>query len=144
MALEASSGNDAPLPRIRVSLREEKLPSGTEVYVLRVVDPARVRFRWKSQGAPVAWLERREMVRYIARDTYLSLKAEETYENETGRSVHTTRELVETDVGDVAPDGSDPFVLSIPAGTPVRRQSAVEQLTAVAAVLGQISETRTR
>lgn len=144
IALNASTESHGPLPRVMVSLREETLPQGTAVYAVRIVDPARVRFRWKSEGAPVAWLERRETVRYIARDTYLSLKAEETYDTEDGRRVHQVRELVETRIVESGSGGIDPFVLTVPDGTPVRRQSAREQLSAVAAVLGQIPAKLTR
>lgn len=138
LALETSVERNSPLPRIMVSLRQETLPSGVLVHAVRIVDPARVRFRWRSEGPPVVWLERRETVRYIARDTYLSLKAEETYGTEDGRRVFTTRELLETRIGEPGADGIDPFVLTVPEGTPVRRQSATEQLSAVARLLRQI------
>jgi hypothetical protein len=144
IALETSTEQDAPLPRVMVSLREETLPSGTQVYAVRIVDPARVRFRWKSVGPPMAWLEWRETVRYIARDTYLSLKAEEIYENEQGRRVFTTRELIDTRIVEHSGDDGDPFVLAVPDDTPVRRQSASEQLAAVAAVLQHVSPRLTR
>lgn len=138
IALETSTERSASLSRIVVSLREETLPSSVAVYAVRIVDPARVRFRWKSEGAPAAWLEWRETVRYIARDTYLSLKAEETYQTENGRRVFQTRELLETRIVEAGADNVDPFLLTVPEGTPVRRQSASEQLSAVAAVLGRI------
>ncbi len=144
IAVETRTEGDSPLPRIMVSLREEKLPSGVAVYAVRIVDPASVRFRWKSVGPPQAWLEWRETVRYIARDTYLSLKAEETYRNENGRRVRTTRELLETQILESGADRSSPFDIDVPRQTPTRRQSAREQLAAVAAVLARIPETSTR
>ena len=144
IALETSTEHDGPLPRVMVSLREETLPHGVGVYAVRIVDPARVRFRWKSEGAPTAWLEWRETVRYIARDTYLSLKAEETYETEDGRRVFQTRELLETRIVEAGADNVDPFLITVPEGTPVRQQSASEQLSAVAAVLGRIPAKLTR
>ena len=144
IALETSTEQNAPLPRVMVSLREETLPHGVGVYAVRIVDPARVRFRWKSEGAPVAWLESRETVRYIARDTYLSLKAEEAYETEDGRRVFQTRELLETRIVEAGAYSADPFLLTVPEGTPVRRQSASEQLSAVMTVLRRIPATLTR
>jgi hypothetical protein len=136
--LETSSEWNGPLPRITVSLREATLPTGTPVYVVRIVDPVRVEFRWKSNGPPVAWMERRETLRYIARDTHLSLKAEDTYYIEDGRRVVTTRELLETRVAEAGADAVDRFVLKVPDGTPVRQQSAREQLSAVSTVLRRI------
>jgi hypothetical protein len=135
IALQTSTERRDALPRIMVSLREETLPTGTDVYAVRIVDPARVRFRWKSRGAPAAWLEWRETVRYIARDTYLSLGAEETYQTENGHRMFQTRELLETRIVERDAIGVDPFLLSVPKGTPVRRQLAADQLSAVAAVL---------
>ena len=144
IVLESSTERNAALPRVVVSLREETLPSGTEVYAVRIVDPARVQFLWRSEGAPVAWLQWHETVRYIARDTYLTLKAEETYQNENGRRVVTTRELLETRIVENSATSVDPFVLTVPEGTPVRRQSAVDQLSAVAAVMARIPEKLSR
>jgi hypothetical protein len=135
IALETSTETNASLPRVMVSLREERLASGVDVYAVRIVDPARVRFRWRSEGAPTAWLEWRETVRYIARDTYLSLRAEETYETENGHRIYSTRELLETRILERGAIHMDPFDLTVPEGTPVRRQSAREQLSAVAGVL---------
>jgi hypothetical protein len=140
IALEAGAERGPLLPRIIVSLREETLPTGTEVYAVRIVDPARVRFRWTSEGPPVARVEWRQSVRYIARDTYLSLKAEETTEDERGRRVITTRELVDTHILERDGVSADPFALAVPEGTPARRQSASEQLSAVAAVLARMPE----
>ena len=135
IALQTSTERNDALPRVIVSLREETLPTGTQVYAVRIVDPARVRFRWKSQSTPAAWLEWRETVRYIARDTYLSLRAEETYQNENGRQVFQTRELLETRIVERDAIGGDPFALSVPQGTPVRRQVAADLLSAIAATL---------
>ena len=84
---------------------------------------------------PSAWLEWRETVRYIARDTYLSLKAEETFQNENGRRVFQTRELLETRIVERDAIGVDPFLLSVPQGTPVRRQVYADLLSVIAAVL---------
>ena len=89
----------------------------------------------EKSDTPAAWLEWRETVRYIARDTYLSLRAEETYQNENGRQVFQTRELLETRIVERDAIGGDPFALSVPQGTPVRRQVAADLLSAIAATL---------
>jgi hypothetical protein len=135
LMLESGTETRAPLLRIMVSLQDEILPSGLLVYALRILDPARVRFRWKREGPPVAWLEHRKTVRYIARDTYLSLKSEDTFEMQDGRLVFSTRELLETRIVEPSAVTVDPFVVTVPEETPVRRQSASEQLAAVARVL---------
>jgi hypothetical protein len=135
LALETSTEQDAPLPRVMLSLREETLVTGVPVYAVRIFDPARVRFRWRSAGPPHVWLEQRETIRYIARDTNLSLRSEERYDTEGGRHVFATRELLETRIIEAGAVSSDPFALIVPEGTPVRQQSATEQLRAVAHAL---------
>lgn len=142
--LENADERAAALPRVIVSSRAETLESGVDVYAVRVVDPARVRFRWKSQGPPVVWLERRETVRYIARDTFLTVRAEDTFESPGGQRTHVTRHLLETRIVDHDVVDGDPFAISVPHGTPVRQQSAEEQLSAVAAALGRIGHELTR
>lgn len=142
--LENDDGRPAALPRVIVSLRPETLEPGIEVYAVRAIDPARVRFRWKSQGSPVVWLERIETVRYIARDTYLTVRAEETHDSPSGQRTHVVRRLLETRIVDRDAVEDDPFAISVPRGIPVRRQSADEQLSAVAAVLGRLGREQSR
>lgn len=129
------------LPRTMLSLDATDLVGDVQVYRVRMIDPVRVRFRWRSSGPPVVWLARLETVRSISRDTYLGVRAEETYDFEDGRHIVTTRELVEAQVIDAfALRGrDDPFTLGAPAGVPVRRQSAVEHLSEVARALERVA-----
>ena len=120
------------LPRIVLSLDRGGSLNGSPVYGVRVVDPAWIDFNWRSGGPPLVRLARLETVRFIDRDSYLSVKTEETLRFEDGRQRFTTRELVETKAVSPSESPLDPFKLEIPAGTPVQRQSAVQQLTGVA------------
>lgn len=136
--VEKDDERTAAWPRAITSLQSERLESGVDVYAVRVIDPARVRFRWKSQGPPVVWLERRETVRYIARDTFLTVRTEDTYDSPDGQRTRVVRHLLEARVVDRDAVDGDPFALDVPRGTPVRTQSAEEQLSAVAAALGRV------
>jgi hypothetical protein len=135
--LDVDGGSDA-LPRMRLSLEDAVLAEGARVYKVRVVDPVRVRFRWKSNGPPVAWLERRVTTRFISHDSYLTVGSEELQQFEDGRQVFRSSQLVETHTIKVT-DGPSPFDLEVPKNTPVRRQSAFEQLSAVARVVARAS-----
>lgn len=137
--LENDGGMAVALPRVIVSLGTETLASGINVYAVRMIDPARVRFRWTNEGPPRAWVERRETIRYIARDTYLNVRAEETHEAPSGQRTTILRELIETRIVEREAAGVDPFAINVPATTPVRRQSALEHLSAVAEVLSRIN-----
>ncbi len=137
--LENAGGMEVALPRVILSLGTETLASGINVYAVRMIDPARVRFRWTSEGPPTAWVERRETIRYIARDTYLNVRAEETHEGPNGKRTTITRELVETRIVEREAGAVDPFTIDALPTAPVRWQSALEHLSAVAAVLSQIN-----
>jgi hypothetical protein len=121
----------APLPRVRLSLDDSDLGGQPDLYKVRSVDAVRIQFRWKSAGPTAVWLERQETVRYIAKDTYLTVKSEERAEDERGRTVNTTRELVQTQTVDEWADGVSPFELVVPDTVPVRHQSAYEHLSQV-------------
>ena len=137
--LENDGGIAVALPRVIVSLGTQTLSSGIDVYAVRMIDPARVRFRWTSEGSPRAWVERRETIRYIARDTYLNVRAEETHDVPSGQRTTIIRELIETRIVEREAGGVDPFAINVPATTLVRRQSALEHLSAVAEVLSRIN-----
>jgi hypothetical protein len=108
------------------------------VYRVRVKDPASIEFNWRSEGPPRVRLVSAERVRYIARDSYLSVRTEDSLTFEDGRRRFTTRELVETRAIPTADMSLDPFVLEIPEGTPAQRQSAREHLAAVAQAFGRL------
>jgi len=140
--IEHTAGDELILPRTRISLDDSEELAGVPVYKVRVIDPVRVRFRWTIAGPPVVWLERQETVRYISRETYLTLKTEDDHLYESGERVFTTRELIETRISaaDVAREPA--FELDVPAGTPARTQSAFDLLTAVAHALNRVSLNR--
>jgi hypothetical protein len=119
------------LPRMVVSLDRATMAGKDAPYAIRVVDPAWIDFNWRSGGPPLVRLARLETVRYIARNSYLSVKTEETLKFEDGRQRFTTRELVEMRAVTSSDVPVDPFNLEIPAGTPVQRQSAYDQLAGV-------------
>jgi hypothetical protein len=127
----------APLPRVRLSLDDSELLGDRPVHKVRSVDAVRVQFRWRSSGPTAVWLERQETVRYISKDTYLTVKSEEKNEDETGRTITTTRELVQTAIVDEFAGGSSPFDLQVPENVPVRRQSAYEHLSQVIQALNR-------
>jgi len=124
-----------PLLRVMLAFDDTGMLSGMPVYRVQVVDPARVRFRWRSDGPPAVSRSLTDTVRYINRDSYLTLKSVETHEYADGARVVVTRELEEARTIRAADLTSDPFRLEVPAGTPTRRQSASDLLAGVAAVL---------
>jgi len=136
--IETPRYGTSALPRMIVSLDRTTTPNGDALYAVRVVDPAWIDFNWRSGGPPLVRLARLETVRYIARDSYLSSKTEETLRLEDGRQRFTTRELVEMRAMSVADAPLDPFTLEIPAGTPVQRQSAYQQLSGVSTAFGRL------
>lgn len=135
--IEHTAGDASIAPRMRLSLDDSGVLGGAAVYKVRVIDPLRVRFRWTASGPPAVWLEQHETLRYISRDTYLTLKTEDDHRYETGERVSTTRELVETRIAAGGSTRQTAFDLEVPAGTAVRTQSAFEQLAAVAAALNR-------
>ena len=86
----------------------------------------------------------RETIRYISRDTYLTLKTEDDHQYETGERDSTSRELIETRISAAGSAGETVFDLEVPTGTPARAQSASEQLSAVAAALNRVRSTEAR
>jgi hypothetical protein len=129
--VEASREAESELARVVLSFDRSEV-DGTPVYRVRIVDPASIDFNWRSEGPPHVRLARAETVRYIARDSYLSVRSEETLKFEDGRERFTVRQLVEMRAVAAADMSLDPFKLEVPEGTPVQRQSAFEQLSGVA------------
>lgn len=125
----------SPVAPIRLSLDTSSDAEGRTIFRLRVVDPLRVHFRWKIDGPPDAWLATQEVVRYIYADTYLNARTETLEQDEHGRVISSTRELIETRIVNAAAAGVEPFVLQVPSGVPVRRQEALEDLWQVARAL---------
>jgi hypothetical protein len=135
--IDAARQADADPARVVLSFDRAEM-NGTPVYRVRVMDPAAIDFNWRSDGPPRVRLVSAERVRYIARDSYLSMRTEDTLTFEDGRRRFTTRELVETRAIPTANLSLDPFRLEIPEGTPVQRQSAVDHLSAVAQAFGRL------
>ena len=126
------------LPRIVVSSDSTEI-NGTAAYRVRVVDPAAITFNWRSEGPPRVRAGSAEIVRYIARDSYLSVRSDETFQYVDGTTRFTTRELVETRAVNVEGSPLDPFKLDVPEGTPVHLQSAFDQLSGVAAAYATLA-----
>ncbi len=128
------------LPRLVISLAATTTIDGVAAYAVRVVDPASIEFAWRIDGPPTVWLVRREAVRYIARDTYLSIKTEETLLFEDGRTRNITRRLIDMRSVPIADAPADLFAINVPPVTAIRRQSADEQLAGVAAAFGRLPD----
>lgn len=122
------------IPREVLSVDDSVALHGVPVYKVRVHEPVRMPFRWQHQGPPRMWLERAETVKYIARDSFLTLRTEESIEWENGGRKRTVRELVETRTLSLA-EADSPFALHVPDGVIVRRQSAFEHLSQVVRTL---------
>jgi hypothetical protein len=134
--LESGTG---PLPRVVLSFDTSQV-NGTPVYRVQAVDPASIDFNWRSEGPPRVRLAWAKIVRYIARDSYLSVRSEETLKFVDGRTRVTTRELLETRAISTRDLSLDPFKLDVPDGTPVQHQSAFDQLSGVANAYSQLPE----
>jgi hypothetical protein len=128
--IDAARQADADPARVVLSFDLATI-DGTPVYRVRVKDPESIEFNWRSDGPPRVGLVSAERVRYIARDSYLSVRTEDSLTLEDGRRRFTTRELVETRAIQTADLSLDPFKLEIPEGTPAQRQSAFDHLSAV-------------
>ena len=138
--IEAPRHGSSDMPRIVLSFDRSETLNGMPVYRVRVVDPAYIEFNWRSNGPPRVRLACAEIVRYIARDSYLSVRTEETETFEGGRRMFTSKELVETRAVSATGLLLDPFKLEVPVGTPVQQQSAFEQLSGVASAFSHLPE----
>lgn len=129
---------DSPrLPRLSLSVEERTDPNGVAVYAVRLVEPVYVTFRWTASGPPSVYIGRKETVRYIAQETFLTLRSRETVTYDDGTHVVTTYELKETRAARLDELATDPFAFDVPEGTPVRYQSAQEYFDAVVRALAQ-------
>ncbi len=135
--LEAPSRDSGGMPRLILSLDPAGTWQSIPVYRVRVVDPTSIAFNWRSAGPPRVRPVRSEIVRYIARDSFLGVRMEQTDTFEDGRKTVTVKELVETRTVRVADLSLDPFRLEVPDGTPMQRQSAVDLLSGVAGAIRQ-------
>jgi len=130
-ALATREDDESPISPVRVSLEASAALNGRAAYRVRLVEPVRLQFRWRSHGPPLVWLERRESVRYVSAETFLTQKTDEVVHDESGRRIIATREVIETRVVKAPVPGHDPFALEVPDGVPVRHQSATEHLVEV-------------
>jgi hypothetical protein len=136
--LEAPPRDSSGMPRLVLSLDPAGTWQGIPVYRVRVVDPTSVAFNWRSAGPPRVRPVRSEIVRYIARESFLAVRMEQTDTFEDGRKTVTTKQLVETRTVRVADLSLDPFRLEVPDGTPMQRQSALDLLSGVAGAIGRL------
>src|SRR5690606_38082431 len=118
------------MPRVLVSYTPVRL-DGRPVYRVRLFDAAAVTFNWRSTGPSLVRVGQAEIVRYIARDSFLSLRTEQRVLYDDGRQRDSIRELAATEVLSVDELRDDPFHFTVPDGTPVRRQAAHEHLASV-------------
>jgi len=134
-AIFAPSSELSPqLPRVVASFNETQL-NGQDVHRVRLVDSASVTFNWRSVGPSVVRIAQAEVVRFVAKDSMLSVRTEERVEFRDGRRRESIRELEATEILRKTDLRNDPFILDVPPGTPVRWQSAREHLSSVADAL---------
>ncbi len=110
--------------------------NGRRVFRVQYTEPVRVVFRWRSEGPPRTWLSRRDIVRHVDAETFLSLSTESFEEDENGVRVSSRRDLVETRIVKLPlADDDNPFDLKVAPDVPVRQQSAYQHLSQVADAL---------
>ena len=138
-AIFAPSSELSPqLPRVVASFNETQL-NGQEVHRVKLVDSASVTFNWRSVGPSVVRIGQAEIVRFVDKNSMLSVRTEERVVFGDGRRRESIRELEATDILRKSDQRSDPFILDVPPGTPARWQSAHEHLSSVADALGALS-----
>lgn len=141
-AIFSTSSDTAPeLPRVLASFDDGVVLDGQPVYRVRLLDSTAVTFNWRSAGPSEVRLAASEIVRYISKADHLSFRTEERVVFEDGRTRQSIRELETTEVLSRSSLLTDPFILNIPPGTPVRWQSAQEHLAAVADALERATRT---
>lgn len=141
-AIFSTSSDTAPeMPRVLASFDDGVILDGQPVDRVRLLDSTAVTFNWRSTGPSEVRLAQSEIVRYISKTDHLSFRTEERVVFEDGRTRQSIRELETTGVLAHSDLPTDPFILNIPPGTPVRWQSAREHLTAVAEALERSTRT---
>lgn len=137
--IEAPGDGVVQLPRALVSSDLQVL-NGAPVFRVKLVAPGSITFNWRNDGPPRVRLTAAEILRYVGRDDYLTVRTDETDSIEDGTVRTRSRELVETRVVDPATLATDPFELRIPEGTKVQQQSAFEQLQGVADAMQRLPQ----
>ncbi len=129
-----------PISPLRASAVEVE-EDGRRVFRVRYTEPVRVVFRWRSEGPPRTWLSRRDIVRHVDAETFLSLSTESFEEDEHGVRISSRRDLVETRIVKLPlADDDNPFDLKVAPDVPVRQQSAYQHLSQVADALKRAPE----
>lgn len=137
VALHSQMPDTSKIPRAVLSLDTSLIGGGARVRRVRILDPMQVRLTWRSRKARQA---RVETVRYIAEDSYLSLRAEERVAFESGLQVSMTWEMIETRIEKKDTAGwENPFELDVLPGTPVRRHSPLEVLSSYGEALQRVA-----
>ena len=75
----------------------------------------------------------------MSAETFLTQRTEDVVDDETGRRVTATRDVVETRIVKAQIEDDDPFALEVPPGVPVRHQSATEHLDEVVRAFERVS-----
>ena len=132
------------LPRVILTMERANRQDGEPYYRIRIAEDRRPWFWWSAAGEPAVWLERQETVRFISANTYLSWRVESKRQDDQGCLLTTTRELVTEERVSKRTPSPDVFALTVPNGTPIRRQSASQLLGAVLAALDGTSPTGPR
>jgi hypothetical protein len=123
------------MPRILLSL-DEVGTDGMEgrFHRVRIVEPARLYLVW-GNGGPRTDVVRVETLRHIHPQSLLTVKSESVFDFRDGRQMRVVAQVLETRIERFVSDGSSPFELLVPPGTPVRVHSALEELKSLAGAL---------
>lgn len=123
-----------PRPEESVDVAPWTTPEGTRGYRLRLVDRLRPWIEWRGSalaGVPAVF----ERVRYVDARAYLTLRETAEYRLPDGRVFAYERDVLDSERVPLDGHAEARFRLEVPAGTPVRRASAEEELRALAEAL---------
>jgi hypothetical protein len=123
-----------PRPEESIDIAPWTTPAGGRGYRLRLVDRLRPWIEWRGTalaGVPAVF----ERVRYVDARAYLTLRETAEYRLPDGRVFAYEREVLDSERVPLDGHAEARFRLEVPAGTPVRRASAEEELRALADAL---------
>jgi len=127
----ATQLRDTPPPSVSAIQRED----GRRVYRVQLEEPLRLWFESSRDGVLEVFLGHGTTIREIGRDDGLTLAVATTLTLEGNDQIRMTSEVIDQAVEQPPTSANNPFSLDVPPGTPVRRQSAYDELAAMAPTL---------
>jgi hypothetical protein len=110
-----------------VSLSDDSV-DGERLHRVQIFEPHRLWFTRASDGALAAMLVRYEQTRYISPDSRLTMKFVTRVRHDSGRETMTTWTTHTTHLRRLGPEDAQAFRFEPPAGVPVRRAAARDDL----------------